>query len=490
MKPNQLFINGKWQSGKNGRTFEVQNPSDESTIGIVAEAEIADVKEAMEAAYIAQKPWELTPILQRATYFKKLIALTLENKEKLATLLTVEQGKRYVDALGEVDDTIAYMESAIANIGLIRGDILPTAEVGEAITVEKVPYGVVVALCAWNYPLALVGRKIAPALITGNTVVLKPHELTPLTTIAFFELIEQAGFPEGVMNLITGTGTETGQALVTHKHARLITLTGSVGAGKAVYEAAAGNVAGLILELGGKAPFIVLEDADIDLAVEAAVASRFANCGQICICCDMIFVQESIKDMFTEKLLKKVGELKVGDPMDSATDMGPKMCQSDIDKMNAIVEKSVTAGAKILCGGGKPKTQVTEFDKGYWYAPTVLGEVTMDMAVAKEEIFGPLLPVIAMRDFNEVFAYTKASPYGLACYLFTKDEAVIRRAMSEIEVGTIFVNRAITGSMLAYHGGHKLSGLNGEDGEYGMQDFLQKKVIYRKYEQASVFDNI
>ncbi len=482
MNQNQLFINGKWQSGKKGRFFEVLNPADESVVGTASEAEVEDVEEAMNAANAAQKLWETMPILQKVVYFKKLIVLLLENKEKLAKLLTMEQGKRYVDALGEVDDTIAYMESAIANIGLIRGDILPTTEVGEVITVEKVPYGVVVALCAWNYPLALVGRKIAPALITGNTIVLKPHELTPLATIAFFELIEEAGFPKGVVNLITGTGTTTGQALVANKYARLITLTGSVGAGKAVYQTAANNVAGLILELGGKAPFIVLEDADIDLAVEAAVTSRFANCGQICICCDMIFVQESIKDSFTEKLLKKVREIKLGNPMHSTTDMGPKMCKSDVDKMKHIVDKSLLAGATLLCGGDKPKSETDEFEKGYWYAPTVLGDVTMDMAVAKEEIFGPLLPVIAIRDFDECVAYAKDSPYGLACYLFTKDETIIRRAMNEIEVGTIFINRAITGSMLAYHGGHKLSGLNGEDGEYGIQDFLQKRVVYRKYE--------
>ena len=479
MKQTTLFIDGEWRQGKTQRTFSVLNPSDESIINYVSEAEAADVNDAMEAAARAQKSWETMPILKKSQYFKKLIALTLENRERLAKLLTTEQGKTYNGALGEVDDTILYMENALENISRIKGDILPTLEEGDVITVEKVPYGVVVALCAWNYPLALVGRKLAPALITGNTVVLKPHELTPLATIEFFKLIEQAGFPKGVANLITGSGVASGQDLVAHKNTRLVSVTGSVGAGKAIYKTAADNISGLTLELGGKAPFIVLNDADIDKAVEAAVVSRYSNCGQVCICCDMIFVQEDIKEEFTKKLLDRVKQIKVGNPMDDTTDMGPKMCRQDIEKMDRIIESSVKAGATLAYGGKKPEGEY--FEKGYWYMPSVLTDVTIDMLAAQEEIFGPLLPILSIKDFDQAVEYTNDSPYGLACYLFTENASIIRRSSRELEVGTVFVNRAITGHTHVYHSGHKMSGFNGEDGEYGIHDFLQKRVVYAKY---------
>ncbi len=375
---------------------------------------------------------------------------------------------------------IAYIASALENISRIKGDILPGLDAEDVVTVEKVPYGVVVALCAWNYPLALVGRKIGPALITGNTVVLKPHELTPLATIEFFKLVEKAGFPKGVLNLITGSGTQAGETMVAHPETRLVTVTGSVGAGKAIYKTAANNIAGLILELGGKAPFMVMEDADIDKAVEAAVVSRFGNCGQVCICCDTIYIQEKVKAEFMEKLLKRIGQIKVGDPMNPETNMGPKMSQEDVDKIMNIIDASVKAGASIACGGGRPEG--AEFETGYWLAPTVLDNVTIDMAAAKEEIFGPLLPVITVKDFDQAVEYANDSPYGLAAYLYTENHKLIRRATKELEVGTVFVNRPIFGLMHVYHCGHKMSGFNGEDGEYGIHDFLQKRVIYAKYE--------
>ena len=474
-----LFINGEWVKSSSNDFLPVENPSNEEIIGYVTNATKEDVDYAMSSAYIAQKKWELVPILERAKYLRKLADLLLEEKEEFAKLITMEQGKLYNDALFEVDDTIAYMTSAIDHINTIKGDILPTAQKDEMVTVEKVPYGVVVALCAWNYPLALVGRKIGPALITGNTVVLKPHELTPLATAKFFELVQKAGLPAGVLNLITGSGTETGNEMIKNENTRLVTVTGSVRAGQAIYRAAADNIAGLILELGGKAPFVVLNDADIDKAVDAAVISRYANCGQVCICSDMVFVQEDIAEEFTNKLLKKVAEIKVGDPFDPNTQMGPKMCRPDLDKIDSIVKRSVEAGAKIEIGGYRPKGE--QFDKGFWYMPTVLTNVTMDMPAAQEEIFGPVLPIIRIKDFDEALSTKNKSNFGLACYLFTSDHKIIRRAAREMEVGTLFVNKPIVGYFHVYHSGHKLSGLGGEDGEYGLNDFLQNRVMYYQY---------
>lgn len=474
-----LYINGKWIEPETGETTAVENPSNEEIIGYVSNAGEKEVDMALQAAADAQSSWGKLPIVERVKYVKKLVKLTQEKKEYLAKLLTLEQGKPYIEALGEVDDTILYLENAIENANRIKGDFIPGAVANEKVIIDKVPYGVVVALCAWNYPLALVTRKIGPALVTGNTVVLKPHELTPLTTAEYFKLIDLAGFPKGVINLITGSGAETGSKLVQDPRTRLVTVTGSVRAGQAIYKSASQNIAGLIMELGGKAPFIVLEDADIDKAVESAVVSRYTNCGQICVCCDMIFVQESVAEEFTKKLLERVKKIKVGDPFDSNTDMGAKTSKSDLEKIDSIVKRTVAAGAKLACGGKRLSGQ--GFEKGYWYEPTVLTDVTMDMAAAQDEIFGPVLPILKIKNYEQAVEMANSSSYGLACYLYTKDYSIINRSSGDLEVGTIFINRAVGGNMNVYHNGHKLSGLGGEDGEYGIEDFLQKRVAYLSY---------
>lgn len=479
MEKYLLYINGEWIAPETGEIMEVENPSNEEIIGYVSNAGEKEIDMALQAAADAQKNWSELPVIERVKYLRKLVELTLEKKEDLAKMLTLEQGKPYNEALGEVDDAILYLENAIENAGRIKGDLITGVGTNEKVTIDKVPYGVVVALCAWNYPLALVTRKIGPALITGNTVVLKPHELTPLTTAEYFKLIDLAGFPKGVVNLITGTGAETGSRLVEDSRTRLVTVTGSVRAGQAIYKSASKNISGLIMELGGKAPFIVLEDADIDKAVESAVISRYTNCGQICVCCDMIFVQESVAEEFTQKLLERVKKIKVGDPFDPNTDMGAKTSKSDLEKIDSIVKRTVAAGAKLACGGKRLCGQ--GFEKGYWYEPTVLTDVTINMPAAQDEIFGPVLPILKIKNYEQAVEMTNSSSYGLACYLFTKDYGIINRSSSDLEVGTIFVNRAVGGNMNVYHNGHKLSGLGGEDGEYGIEDFLQKRVTYLSY---------
>ncbi len=475
----ELFINGEFVKQQDERYYEVENPSTEEVIGYASEASEEEVDNALESASMAYQNWSILSISEREKYLNVLVELIAEDKENLARLLTLEQGKTYRDALCEVDDTIAYIREACDTAKRMRGDIYESINQGERASVENVPYGVCIALCAWNYPLALVGRKMGPALITGNTVVVKPHELTPLTTVAFFKLVEKAGFPKGVINLITGTGIASGQRLVESKLTRLVSLTGSVGAGQAVYRSSANNIAKLILELGGKAPFIVLEDADIEKAADAVVLSRYANCGQICICADMVLVQESIAEQFTNAVLERVKKIKVGDPFDKATLMGPKLCRMDLEKIDRIVEKTVEQGGNLLYGGKVPEG--TRFEKGYWYMPTVLTDVTMDMAAAQDEIFGPVLPIIKIQDFEEGIQYTNASDYGLAAYLFTQNYSKISMASRVLEVGTVFVNTEVTANFHVYHNGHKLSGIGGEDGEYGISEYLQKRVIYAKY---------
>lgn len=477
----RLYIDGEWVESKSKDYIKVENPANEEIIGYVTNADKNDVKKALESSDRASQNWAETPALTRIQYVRKIIELLTQDKERFATLLTKEQGKTYKEAVGEVTDTIAYMQFAVDNVSRIKGDILPAAGENETLIVDKVPYGVTLALCAWNYPLALVGRKLGPALVTGNTMIIKPHELTPLATAEFFDIIDKAGLPKGVVNLITGNGPEIGNMLVSSPIVKLVSVTGSVRAGQAIYKAASDHIAGLTLELGGKAPFIVLNDADLDKAVDAVIVSRFSNCGQVCTCCDTIFAQEEIAEEFTDKLLKKVAKIKVGDPFDESTTMGPKMCKSDIDKINRIVKTSIDEGAKLACGGKRPDG--SQFEKGYWYEPTVLTDVTQDMCAAKEEIFGPLLPIMKIKDFDEAVEIANSSPYGLACYLYTEDYRTLIQAKKRLQVGTIFMNHAIGGYTHGFHNGHKLSGLNGEDGEYGLEAFLQKRTLYINYDK-------
>ncbi len=471
-----LYIDGSWVESKSSKYIEVQNPATEEIVAYVTDANKEDVEKALISSEKAQLQWQKISPIKRAEYILKLIDKLKENKEHFAKLLVQEQGKTYKDALAEVDDTAAYMKYAAEYATQIRGDILPSPDEGIKLMIEKVPYGVTLGLCAWNYPLALVGRKLGPALVTGNTMIIKPHELTPMTTVEFMKLVDEVGFPRGVVNLITGNGPEVGSLLVQSPITKMITVTGSVKAGQAIYKGASQNISALSLELGGKAPFIVLEDADIDKAVDAAVVARYANCGQVCICCDMVFVHEKIAKTFTEKLLKKASEIKVGDPFDDKTEMGPKVSLADLEKIDGIVKRTVAQGGEIALGGERLKGGI--YDKGFWYPPTVLTEVTPDMAAAEEEIFGPVLPIITISGFEEAVSICNASPYGLAAYLFTRDHSIIMGASQKLQVGTVFINTGITGYTHGYHNGHKLSGLGGEDGVYGLEAYMQKRTLY------------
>lgn len=473
-----LYINGQWIESESGLYTPVTNPSTGQVMAYVTDADAKDVSLALETSKEGQKVWAEIPPIKRATYIYRLIELLRENKEHFAHILTREQGKTYKEALGEVDDTIAYMKFAADYAVQIKGDMHYTADPDERLIIDKVPFGVTLGLCAWNYPLALVGRKLGPALVTGNSMIIKPHELTPVATVEFMKLVESAGIPEGVVNVITGSGITVGNQLVKSPVVKLITVTGSVRAGQAIYEAAAPNITALSLELGGKAPFIVLEDADIDAAVDAVVTARYANCGQVCICSDMIFIQESIQATFTEKLLAKIKDIKVGDPFDEMTDMGPKASLQDLEKIDHIVKKTVEQGGKILTGGAPLTGGI--FDQGYFYPPTVLTDVTPEMAAAEDEIFGPVLPILTVTDFKEAAEICNRSPYGLAAYLFTSNHKVIMEASRQLEVGTVFINQGITGYTHGFHNGHKLSGLGGEDGVYGLESYMQKRTLYMK----------
>ena len=335
-----------------------------------------------------------------------------------------------------------------------------------------------VAITAWNFPLALAGRKIGPALVTGNTVVLKPTPDAPLATLELCDIAKKAGIPDGVLNMVTG-GVEVGKALVESPITKMVTMTGSTPTGQAIFRSAAKNLTHVQLELGGKAPCIVFEDADIDTAVQGALHSRFDNCGQVCTCNERMYVQEDIYEEFMEKFMEKVKGLKMGDPMEADTDIGPKTNLAGVKHLEKLVALSVAQGATLLSGGKRPTG--TGFEKGYWFEPTILTDVKQDMTIVHEEIFGPVLPVIKFKTFEEAMEYANDSEFGLAAMVFTNDMNKIMRLNDELEFGEIYINRGHGEQHQGFHNGLKLSGTGGEDGKYGIEQYLEKKTSYVKF---------
>jgi lactaldehyde dehydrogenase/glycolaldehyde dehydrogenase len=473
LKHYRHCVDGAWLEGT-GR-IEVENPATGEIFATVPAGGAAEAALAAEAAARAQPDWEALPPIRRADHLRRLAALIERDGEALARLVTMEQGKPVAEARGEVQGTALYLTYAAEEARRITGDILPSDEPDEQVWIQRAAHGVVVALTAWNYPLALTTRKLGPALVTGNTVVVKPHEGTPLSALHIAALAIEAGLPKGVVNVVTGTGRELGEALVRHPRAALVTLTGSVRAGREVFAAAADGLKVLRLELGGKAPFIIAEDADLDRAVDAAIASRFENCGQICICNERMYVVDSVADRFMERFLERVRQLKVGDPFD-AVDVGPKFSAAELAKVEAMVEAAKAAGAEVLAGGHR----LTDgrFARGHWYAPTVLAGVDHSMDVMRQEIFGPVVPIMRVASFDEALRLSNDTRYGLSAYVFTRDIRRLMRLTRELHFGEIYVNRPGADAVHAHHAGYGDSGLGGEDGKYGIEGYLRKKTVY------------
>ena len=476
MKHFKTYINGQWLDSN--ERIEVQNPANDEVYATVPSCSTSQAMEAIEAAEKAQPAWQALPPIERAGYLYKIAENLQAERDYFAQRLVEEQGKPLAEALGEVGDTIRYMTYSAEAGRRISGEIFPSDQPNEQLYNYRVPYGVTVGLCAFNYPLALIGRKVGPALITGNTMVLKPHEMTPVTACEFGRLIEASGLPAGVLSIVSGSTEEVGIPLVEDPRTRLVTMTGSIRAGKAIYASAAKNMAGLCLELGGKAPFIILDDADIDQAVEAVAIARYANCGQVCICSESVLVHERVADEFTDKLLKKVATIKVGDPMKNIG-MGPSTSKAGLDRVFDIIQSTVSEGAELAIGGGRPEG--TEFEKGNWIEPTVLVNTNANMTAMREEIFGPVLPVVKISGYEEAKQIHNAREDGLSAYLWTKNHSLVMDAIQTMQTGTIFVNKGICGYIQGYHNGHKHSGVGGEDGMHGIEGYLQKKTVYYAY---------
>ncbi|NME69691.1 aldehyde dehydrogenase [Flammeovirga aprica] len=479
VKEYKLFINGEWIEASSGQTEDVISPIDEAVVGKVQMGDEHEANLALEAAENAQKAWKKVPAIERANLLRKFAAEIRANKPYLSNLLTREQGKLLSVAEMEVEVTATFIEYACDWARHIEGDIIPSNNPKEQIWIQKIPRGVIVAITAWNFPLALAGRKIGPALVAGNAIVVKPTQETPLATLELGFLAEKVGIPAGLINIVTGKGRVLGNALVASPITKMVTMTGSTPAGQSIFKTASEHLAHVQLELGGKAPAIVFADADIDQAVDACFHSRFDNCGQVCTCNERMYVHEDIYEAFMEKFMEKVKNIKVGNPLDAASTMGPKVNASEIKNMEHLVAKSIEEGATIAHGGGKPSG--SEFEKGFWFEPTVITDVTQDMTVVHEEAFGPILPVLKFKEFDQVVEFANDCEFGLAAMVFTQDIKTIMQLNEDLEFGEIYVNRGHGEQHQGFHNGYKLSGTGGEDGKYGFEQYMEKKTFYVKY---------
>ncbi|MEM7463532.1 MAG: aldehyde dehydrogenase family protein [Pseudomonadota bacterium] len=470
-----MYINGAWTGSAGSGSINVENPANEQTIATIAEGTAADGRDAVEAAHAAYPGWAATPAIERAGLVNRLADLVLESREHLAATVTAEQGKPIAQARGEIDAAITFFRFAAANARRIEGDIITSDNRDEEIHVRRHPYGVVVGLTAWNYPAALAARKLGPALVAGNTFVLLSHENTPLSGLALAELADQVGFPAGVFNVVTGRGPVIGNAMVQNPKTGLVTMTGSTRAGREIYGAAAGELRVLRLELGGKAPFIVMEDADIDAAVTAAVAARYTNCGQICTCNERMYLHRDIADEFLNKFVSAAASLTMGDPA-GEFDLGPKISRLERDKVAAIVDQSVKAGAEMLLEGGPREDGA--FGRGHWYSPTVLKTSGNDVPAMREEVFGPVAIAAEVEDFDEAISLANDTQFGLSAYLFTQDHRRLVRAPYALKFGELYLNRSNGEAVQGFHTGWGISGLGGEDGKYGFDGYLRKQTSY------------
>ena len=472
----RMYIDGEWVRGASKATIAVENPTTEEVIATVAEGDASDAQRALESAQAAQPAWAALPAVTRGNILAKFAAKISESRYRLAHLLTSEQGKVLPLAYGEVDVSADFINFPASAARRLEGDIYPSDNPDEHIWIHKVPYGVTVGILAWNFPLALACRKIGPALTAGNTMVIKPPPLTPLTVLELGKLATEAGIPKGVLNIVTGQGAVMGAALVKSPITRLVSMTGSTRTGQEIFRSCADNLAAVRLELGGKAPFILLEDGDVDKAVEAAMVSRYLNNGQVCTCSERFYIHDAVYDEFVQKFVAASAKLKLGDPLKKGVDIGPKVSRVEVDKLEAMVQRAVDAGCKVALGGGRPKG--ARFKKGHWYLPTVLTEATNDMEIMRQEAFGVVSPIMRISSFEEALRLANDSDYGLSAYLFTKDMRRIQRAVGELHFGEIYINRAMGEQRQGFHNGFRMSGTGGEDGKYGMENYLEKKTFY------------
>ncbi|WP_346296207.1 NAD-dependent succinate-semialdehyde dehydrogenase [Rhodopseudomonas sp. P1] len=464
----QCYIGGAW-SGTS--TIAVTNPANGQTIAKVPHLGAAEATQAVEAAAQAFPAWAKLTAKHRSNILRKWFELILANREDLALILTTEQGKPLAEALGEVDIGAAYVEFFAEEARRVYGETIPTQRADARLIAIKQPIGVCGAITPWNFPSSMITRKVSPALAAGCTVVLKPAEETPLSAFALAALAEKAGVPKGVFNVLTGDAPAIGKVLCEHPAVRFVGFTGSTEVGKILYKQASVGVKKLGLELGGNAPFIVFDDADVDAAVEGAMVSKYRNMGQTCVCANRLYVQDGVYDAFVEKLAAKVKAMKVGDGTEQGVTQGPLINEAAVEKTERHIADALSNGAKVITGGKRHALGGTFFE------PTVLADVRPDALVAHEETFGPLAPVFRFKDEAEVIRLANASPFGLASYFYARDLGRVWRVAEALESGMVGVNTGLITTEVAPFGGVKESGLGREGSHHGIEEYVEIKYV-------------
>ena len=468
----QNFIDNGFVSSES--LLEVYNPANGDLLGRVPESPAEQVERAIAAARRAQKGWAGRTAIERASYLRQIATKIRANAQRLARIITQEGGKVPALAEVEVNFTADYLDYMAEWARRLEGEVLTSDRVGEHIFLMRKPLGVVAGILPWNFPFFLIARKMAPALVTGNTIVIKPSEETPLNCYEFAKLVAETDLPAGVFNVVGGQGASVGHGLSSHAGVDLVSFTGSVATGARIMAAAAPNITKLNLELGGKAPAIVLGDADLDLAVKAIVASRVINTGQVCNCAERVYVQRNIADAFVDKVAQAMAATRYGDPSQQADlDMGPLINQAGLDKVAQMVRTAVGQGAQVVTGG-----QVADLGAGFHYQPTVLAGCSAEMEIMRKEIFGPVLPIQVVEDLDEAIALANASEYGLTSSLYTRDLNAALKACREIDFGETYINRENFEAMQGFHAGARKSGIGGADGKHGLYEYTRTQVVY------------
>ncbi|XXJ18449.1 aldehyde dehydrogenase [Desulfovibrio caledoniensis] len=478
MKSYQQYINGEFRDAVSKERFEVINPFTEKVVAMAPKGNAEDAALALEAATAAQKAWAAKPCSERAAYLTKMADAIRANRVMLAETLAEEQAKVMPLAQVEIDATAAYFDYYAGWANKYEGEVIQSDRPTENILLYRQPVGVVVGICPWNFPFFVMARKVAPSILTGCTIILKPSSDTPNTTFEFAKLIAGIGLPKGVLNFVSGGGSTLGDALVRSPEVGLITLTGSVETGQRIISATAENITKTSLELGGKAPVIVCADCDMDLTVKAVVASRVIFSGQVCNCAERVYVEAPVYDEFIERMTKAMSAVTYGDPFaKTAPDMSSQINGAQLDKIAATVDRAKAEGAEVLVGGKRAENQPS----GYFYEPTLLAGCTQDMEIVRKEIFGPALPVVKVGDFDEAIELSNDCEYGLTSSIFTSNMNKTMRAINELKFGETYVNREHFEAIQGFHAGWRKSGIGGADGKHGLFEYLQTHVAYIQY---------
>lgn len=475
MKHLKNYINGNWTDGDLG-SFPVHNPATGESLAWVPKVSAEQVEYAADMADRAFTSWSKETAETRSNYLLRLYELIVENKEDLGRTITLEQGKPIKEGMGEVRYGASFVQWYSEEAKRVTGEMIPASHKNKRIMVLKQPVGVVAAITPWNFPFAMITRKIAPALAAGCTVIIKPASQTPLTAIKIMELVEQAGFPKGVVNLVTGEASAIGKALTDHKKVKKITFTGSTEVGKQLYRASADSVKRISLELGGHAPFIVFEDGDLEKSIQGALASKFRNCGQACISSNRFYVEKGIRSRFIDGLKAQLKNFRQGDGLASDTDLGPLIDEKAYQKVEDHVADALSKGAVLEYRGEAPDDSIEGY-RGHYYPPTILSGVREDMKIYREETFGPVIPIIDFEGEQDLLSMANDSDYGLAAYLYTTNLSQALRVSESLEYGIVGLNDGTPSTAQAPFGGFKESGIEREGGHFGIEPFLETKYI-------------